>query len=347
MMGSTPTNICTEDLMRIFAIGFGAALAACAFALSAKAQLEKTTVAIPAVSFAFTADYIAEDAHIYQQDGLDVEIRFLAGNAGFNALIGGAVDFSFSSGTNLDRAAAKGQKMLAIANMNNLPTWSVVLRKDIVAAGNFDPKAPLAERAKLLKGRTLVVDGIGSAAHSYLRVIARAGGIDPDSLVVSALQPNEMLAAFAQHQIDGISLGPPWPQTLEHNGDAVTIAAGIEGDPAWLSPIGSSTLITRPQFCVDHRVVCAKMGRAMDDASAFVHDHPAEAVAILQKRFEKTDPAIVAASFEVMSKAMPRPPIVEAKALANADRINVEAGFIKPEDQLKTYDDLFTNEFVK
>ena len=35
------------------------------------------------------------------------------------------------------------------------------------------------------------------------------------------------------------------------------------------------------------------------------------------------------------------------KALANGDRINIEAGFIKPSDQLKTYDDLFTNEYLK
>jgi len=333
-------------LCRAVAVTTGALL--CGAMLSpARAQLEPTTVAIPAVSFAFTADYIAEDAHLYEQSGLAVKIQFLAGNAGFNALISGAVDFSFSSGTNLDRAAAKGQKMLAIANMNNLPTWSVVLRKELVEAAHFDPKAPLSERAKLLQGRTMVIDGINSAAHSYLRVIAQAGGVNPDSIIVSALQPQEMLAAFARHQIDGIALGPPWPQTLEHDGTGVTIASGTDGDPAWLNPIGSSTLITRRQFCVDHRSICVKMGHAMVAASQFVHEHPQESIAILTKRFAKTDPAVVVASFEVMRKAMPSPPLVEARALANADRINVEAGFIKPEDQLKTYDDLFTNEFLK
>ncbi|HKT18505.1 MAG TPA: ABC transporter substrate-binding protein [Stellaceae bacterium] len=316
-------------------------------AAPAEAQLERVTIAIPAVSFAFAGDYIAEDAHLYEQSGLEVKVQFLAGNAGFNALISGAVDFSFSSGTNLDRAAAKGQKMLAIANMNNLPTWSVVLRKEAAEAAHFDPKAPLAERAKLLKGRSMVIDGITSAAHSYLRVIAEAGGVNPDSLTVSALQPQEMLAAFARHKIDGIALGPPWPQTLVHDGDAVIIASGIDGDPTWLSPIGSSTVITRPEFCVQHRPICVKMGHALAAASRFIHEHPQESLTILEQRFPKTDKAVVAASFEVMRRAMPEIPLVEAKALANAERINVEAGFIKPEDQLKTYEDLFTNEFFK
>jgi len=336
---------------RIRNFALGAALVAPLFGAAARAagaqSLQPTTIAIPAVSFAFTADYIAEDAHLYAQSGLDVKIRFLAGNAGFNALIAGAVDFSFSSGTNLDRAAARGQKMLAIANMNNLPPWDVVIRKDIADVAHFDPTAPLAERAKVLKGRTIVVDGIGSAAHSYLRVIAQAGGIDPDSITVSALQPQEMLGAYARHQIDGIALGPPWPQILEQNGGVAVVASGIKGDPPWLSPIASSTLITRPQFCIRHRSICEKMGHAMVLASAFVHEHPQEALAILKKRFPNIGQAVVEASFAVMRKAMPQPPLVEAKALANADRINVEAGFVKPADQLKSYDDLFTNEFLK
>jgi ABC-type nitrate/sulfonate/bicarbonate transport system substrate-binding protein len=339
-------TICADRVRRAAALALGM-IVIVAFAQPASAQLERATIAIPAVSFAFTADYIAEDAHLYEQSGLDVKIQFLAGNAGFNALISGAVDFAFSSGSNLDRAAAKGQKMLAIANMNNLPTWSVMLRKELAEAAHFDPKAPLAERAKILQGRTIVIDGINSASHSYLRVIAKAGGIDPDSIVVSALQPQEMLAAFARHQIDGIALGPPWPQTLAQDGSSVAIASGIDGDPAWLDPIGSSTLMTRPQFCVERRPVCVKMGHAMVAASKFVHEHPQEAIAILKKRFDKTSADVVAASFEVMRKAMPEPPVVEAKALANADRINVEAGFIKPEDQLKSYDDLFSNDFLK
>ena len=328
--------------------GFIALAVLLALASGARAQsLEKTTVAIPAVSFAFTADYVAEDAGLYKQSGLDVEIKFLAGNAGFNAMVSGAVDFAFSSGTNLDRAAARGQKMLAIANMNNRPPWDVVIRKSIADAGHFDPKAPLAERVKILKGRTIVVDGIGSAAHSFLRVLVMAGGIDPDSITVSALQPQEMLAAYQRGQIDGVSLGPPWPQTLAQDGGVVVVASGMNGDPAWLTPIGSSTVITRPQFCTEHRSVCEKMGHALVAASRFVHERPQDAIVILQKRFPNTPAPVVAASFEVMQKAMPLPPATDAKALANSDRINVEAGFIKAGDTVKTYDDLFTNEYVK
>jgi ABC-type nitrate/sulfonate/bicarbonate transport system substrate-binding protein len=198
-----------------------------------------------------------------------------------------------------------------------------------------------------LKGRTFVVDGIGSAAHSFLRGIAMAGGIDPESITVSALQPQEMLAAYQRGQIDGVSLGPPWPQTLAQDGGVVVVASGLNGDPAWLTPIGSSTVITRPQFCAEHRSICEKMGKALSAASRFVHEHPQEALAILQKRFPHTAPPVVEASFEAMRKAMPLSPSIDVKAIENGDRINIEAGFIKPSDGLKSYTDLFTNEYVK
>jgi ABC-type nitrate/sulfonate/bicarbonate transport system substrate-binding protein len=161
------------------------------------------------------------------------------------------------------------------------------------------------------------------------------------------LQPQEMLAAFARHRIDGIALGPPWPQTLVHDGIGTVIASGIDGDPKWLAPIGSSIVITRPEFCARHRTICVKMGHALAAASKFIHEHQPLSLVILEKRFPKMDKAVVAASLEAMRKAMPPVPLVEAKALANADRINVEAGFIKDTDRLKTYDDLFTNEFLK
>jgi hypothetical protein len=38
--------------------------------------------------------------------------------------------------------------------------------------------------------------------------------------------------------------------------------------------------------------------------------------------------------------------IVEA-AISNSDRLNIEAGFMKPAEKLSSYKELFTNEFVQ
>ena len=73
----------------------------------------------------------------------------------------------------------------------------------------------------------------------------------------------------------------------------------------------------------------------------------AETLTLLQKRFNTLDANVVAAAFAVMRKTVAIPPVVQAEALANADRLNVEAGFMKPAERLKSYNDLFTDEFVR
>jgi len=187
----------------------GAAIAALAAAAPAHAAKEQTSLAIPAYVILFLSEYVAEEQHLFEQQDLDVKVQFIAGVGSINAVIAGSTDFSLSSGGSLTRAASRGQPLLAIANMNNQNGQYIVFRKDLADAAHFDPKAPLAERAKLLKGRTIGIDAIQSVVHSVVRVVAKAGGLDPESVTVAPMQPADTLSAFARHAIDGFAGGPP------------------------------------------------------------------------------------------------------------------------------------------
>jgi NitT/TauT family transport system substrate-binding protein len=328
-------------------IAIAALAAATAAASPARAASEQTSLAIPAYVVLFLAEYIAEDQHLWEQQELDVKVQFIAGVGAMNAVIAGSTDFSMSSGGSLTRAASHGQNLLAIANMGNQNGQYIVLRKDIADTVHFDPKAPLAERAKLLKGRTIGIDAVQSVVHSIVRVVAKAGGIDPESVIVAPMQPADTLSAFSRHAIDGFSAGPPWPQQVVTDGSAVIISDGAKGEPKEFSPIGSVMVVTRPQFCVEHRSICVKMGHAMKLAADFIHDHPQESLAILQKRYDKVDSAVLKASYEAVREMTPQPPVPEAAQMANAEGMNIAAGFMKPEDKLKSYDALFSAEFAR
>lgn len=323
-----------------------AALAPLVAAPPARAAAEHTSLAVPAYVVLFLAEYVAEDQHFYDQQDLDVKVQFIAGVGAMNAVIAGSTDFSMSSGGSLTRAAAHGQTLLAIANMGDQNGQYIVLRKDLADAAHFDPSAPLAERAKILKGKTIGIDGIQSVVHSIVRVVARAGGIDPESVTVSPMQPADTLSAFARHAIDGFAGGPPWPQQVVTDGTAVIVSDGAKGEPKEFSPIGSVMLVTRPQFCVDHRSICLKMGHGMKLAADFIHDHPKESLAILKKRYEKVDDAVLQASYEAVRQMTPQPPVPDAAELANAESMNIAAGFQKPEERLKSYAPLFSTEFA-
>jgi NitT/TauT family transport system substrate-binding protein len=314
---------------------------------AARAESERATLALPTEGMNFLAYYVAQDLGIFAQQQLEIKSVVIAGVGSFNAVVSGSVEFSFSSGSSLTRAAAHGQRMLAIAQMNNLPVWDIVVRKDIAEAAHFDPKAPLAVRAQVLKGRTMGIQGVNALDHAYLRIVAKIGGSDLEGIAVAAMAPPDTLAAFARKSIDGFVSGPPWAQQVEDDGSAVAVAIGPNGEPASLVPIASSLLITRPQLCAEHRSICVKMGHAMVLAAKAVHERPQDVLAILKKRFDKVKEAVLPRSLDALAKAMPPLPKVDTVALRKADEINVEAGFMQPSDLLKSYDNLATDEFTQ
>lgn len=329
--------------MRRFAISLAAL---CAAALPARAEIEPVKVAFPSPIISFAAEYIAEEL-FYKEQGLDVKSMEIAGIGAMNAVIAGSMDFSFSTGSSLTRAAARGQRLLAIATLSTEPGEFAVVRKDIADAARFDPKAPLAVRAQLLKGHSFGIGGMGTIGDAYLRVFAKAGGVDPKDIVFAALQPPEIIAAMSRKALDGFALGPPWAQQVVQNGSAVIIGSGVDGDPPGYSPAASALLVTRPQLCAEHRSICVKMGRSMVLATNFIHEHPSESIAILKKRFGSIGDAVLASAFAVVMKTTPRPPAPSTLQFQHGDKINLDAGFIKAEDIVSSYDGLFTTEYVK
>ncbi len=312
----------------------------------AQAASEHATVAFPSPIVNFGAEFIAEEL-FYKDQELDVRSIEIAGVGAMNAVISGSVDFSFSSGGSLTRAASHGQRLLAIATLGSESGEFAVLRKDLADAAHFDIAAPIAVRAQVLKGHSFGIGGVASIGDAFLRVFAKAGGIEPNEFVISALQPPDIIAAMNRKVLDGFSLGSPWAQQVVHDGTAVIIADGVDGDPPGYSPSASALLVTRPQLCAEHRSICVKMGQSMVLAANFMHEHRNESLAILKKRFSTIDDAVLASAFDAVVRMTPQPPAPSAIQLKNSDRMNLDAGFIKRDEMLPSYDGLFTTEFVR
>jgi ABC-type nitrate/sulfonate/bicarbonate transport system substrate-binding protein len=321
-----------------------------ALVLPARAEVEHTTLALPAIAFIFSTAYIADDAGIFKGENLDVKQQVITGIGATNAVISGSVDFAFASGVTLTRAAARNQPVIAIATTYDRTGFWVVVSKKIAEERHFDPKAPLAERAKIMKGLRFGVGAIQAIPHAYLKLIAKIGGLDAENdIVVAGIAPPDTVAARERGAIDGFSGGPPVVEQALRDGAGVVVADGTTGavDPPSLAHIDANVLLTRPQTCVEHRSLCVKMGHAMVQANVFMHEHPEEAMALLGKRLNVGDKAVLAEAYKHTMDSTPSPPLSDAKGLAAADELNVEAGFMKAEEKLSSYDKFFTNEFVK
>jgi NitT/TauT family transport system substrate-binding protein len=332
--------------MRNHLIGSTVGLALALAAGSASAQkMESATLAYPNVALTFSAAYVGEDLGLFAKHGVKLKGQLIRGPGAANAVISGSAEFSLTSATVQTRAAARGQRLLSIANPTDRPIVQIILRKDLVP--NFNPKAPLADRVKLLRGRTLAVDSIGSILHAYPLMLAHRAGFSPSEIRISPMAPPSALAAFKTHQIDGYSMSMPWPIGPVLAGEAVVIASGPDGDPPDMKPFGMATLVTKPETCQKRRALCMGMGQAMKEAVTYIRDHPNEARALLKKRFKTLDDKVFAAGFEQIRKATQVPPVMTKAALENGERYSIEAGLLKPQDKLKSYEGLYTDEFVK
>jgi ABC-type nitrate/sulfonate/bicarbonate transport system substrate-binding protein len=304
-------------------------------------------MAVPAVGFPFVAGYIADSLNLWDKHGLKVRTIVIAGIGSTNAVISGSAEFAQISGLSLTRAAANGQRLLAIVNTTAKPITEISIRKDIADAANFDAKAPLEKRAQILKDHSFAIGGVNTVVHAYLRIVAAIGGIDPESIRVAPMAGDNMLAAMQTKAIDGMSTVLPWTRKGTVEGTSVLVASGAEGDPPTLSPLAFNVVATKPETCEKRKSLCEKMGRAFAEAMAFVRSDAKGTLAILKKTFANFDDAVLIDAIEVVRKATPASPALTSEMLANAENFNVEARLMKAEVKLKSYDGLFTDAYVK
>jgi len=325
-------------------------LALAAFlALSAQpaAALDDIVITMPNFTFTSTPNLIAEELGLWAKHGLNARIVQIAGVGATNAVIAGSADFAQAGGSTLTRAATRGQRLLAIANTAERNIVMITMRKEVAEAAGFDAKAPLEKRAAVLRGKSFGVGAINANPHAYLMAVAARAGIGQDGLRVTALEGNAMWAAFQSKQIDGMSNSPPWPLKPVVDGLSVVIASGPDGDPPNAINFAYNVVVAKPETCEKRRQICVAMGQVVKEAIAYMHGHKAEVVALLGRRFSNLEPKLIAAAYDEIIKSTPKLPVVTRQSLENADDFNVEAGMMKADAKLKSYDGLYTDEFVK
>ena len=314
---------------------------------SGRAQDIEILMALPAPTLTFSSAFIAEDAGFYKKEGLKVTHRILVGVASPNAVIAGAADFTIGTGPVFLRAAAAGQRLFAIANLIDRPLVELVLRKDVADAAGITDKTPFAERAKALKGKTIAIQGVGSIVHAWERLVVSRGGLDVEKDVrIAPMDPPAMLPALVTKSVDGFATSLPFTTEAVLKGNAVMLASGASDAPDLL-PFAYGLIYTRPDMCGKQRDKCVRVSRALAAANKFILEKPAEALEILRKRFDKMDQEVLTAAWKTVSAAHAKDLRVTIPGLDHSQKVSIEAKLLKPEDELKSFDGLYTDEFVR
>ncbi len=305
-------------------------------------------IALPTATLTYSTSVIAEDAGFYRKEGLNVTQPVLVGVAAVNAVIAGSADFTIGTGPVFLRAAAQGQRLLAIANLLDKPMVEMVLRKDVYQRLQIADGMSLAERAQRLKGTTIAIQGVGSIVHAWERVVAARGGLDPETDVrIAPMDPPAMLAALETKAVDGFTTSMPFTTQAVMRDGAVLFASAARGDAPDLLPFAYGLVETKPETCQTNREKCVRVVRALAAASQFIREKPDEALNFLRGRFKEMDPALLEAAWQVVSQAHAKDLRVPPRGLANSEKVSIEAKLLDPKDKLASYDGLFTDEFLR
>jgi ABC-type nitrate/sulfonate/bicarbonate transport system substrate-binding protein len=314
---------------------------------SGHAQDIEILMALPAPTLTFSSAFIAEDAGFYKKEGLKVSHRILVGVASPNAVIAGSADFTIGTGPVFLRAAAAGQRLYAIANLIDRPLVELVLRKDVAEASGITDKMPLAERAKALKGKTIAIQGVGSIIHAWERLVVHRGGLDVEKDVrIAPMDPPAMLPAMTTKSVDGFATSLPFTTEPVLKGSAVMLASFTTDAPDLL-PFSYGLLYTRPDMCTKQREKCVRVTRALAAANRFIREKPDEALGILKKRFDKMDQQVLAAAWKTVSAAHAKDLHVTVLGLEHSQQVSLEAKLLADKDALKSFDGLYTDEFIR
>lgn len=336
----------TKTFCRLFLAASLTVLLACG-ACAPQAQAEETSIALPTLSLTFTSAYVAQDQGFWDQQGLNVKTVVIQGVGAPNAVIAGSVDFTLTTASTFGRAAARGQRMLVIADLLERPMMELVLSKDAATRGKFNAEAPLAERAKILKGKVIAIDGVATNLHAYAQLVALRGGLDPDKDIQFApMAATNMPGALQSKAIDGFSSSLPWTIDAVRSGAAVMVASSPRGDLPELIPFNYSVLMTRPSLCEEQRSICEKMAHGFVLAAQFIRENAEGTIAVVKKRFPQTSDETLAAAVETIRGATPAEPIPTQAGFENSEKFNVNARVMKPEETLKSFEGLFTAEFA-
>lgn len=312
------------------------------------AVAQQVTLALPTTSLVFLPNYVAADQGFWTRRGLDVKSPIISGAGSTNAVLAGSADFTTIGPGSTLRLIARGQKLSIIATTIDRFRLEIVLRKDVVARLNVALEAPLEARVRALKGVSFGVDSINGYSHSFLRYLAGQFGLNPETdLVVSPIQPGNLVPSLAARRVDGFIFGQPWSLQAERDADGVTWISGVRGDTPQLSPFPYMITIANPKTCVERRLICENVVGGLQDALDYIHANPDGAYEVLRRKLPQMDPTLLRDAFNVVRTAVPLTTRTDVAAIEKAQEFGLVGGSLEPSERVADWAPYIDNAFVR
>lgn len=275
------------------------------------ASTERVTVAQVGEFFVYMPFYIAIEKGYFRNQGLDVSIVNTGGDEkSVAAVISGSADFGIGDPTFAAIAGLQGQKVKVVAGiLDAVPFWAVTK----------NPKVPEITSPSMLKGFSVATFPAPSTAYTLQAQMFRSAGLPPN---IRQAQFGTLLPLLDTGTVDIVL-------ELEPN-VSIAVSQGAHVVYSLASQYGAfaTTGVTVSQKMLNtHRDVVKRFVQAINDAEAFAHQRPADAIVIAQKKFASIDAKVVADALRRMleTNAYPTNAVISESAWRKAIQLRVDA----------------------
>lgn len=239
-----------------------------------KPEKERIRIGYAARAVAHSMPYLATQAGLFREEGINVEVVRTAGAVAPMALIAGEVDFSIMSAFLLIPVSVQSRDVVMLGGFTRYATMILASRPEI-------------RTAEELRGKTVGLQRPGDAYEVNARFALRQLGLDPHRDVSFIyLGSNEVMwPALQTKKVAATMLSPPATLFARKSGmnflvDLSDLRIEYQG----------STLATRRSFIKDHPNLTRRVLRAIVRGVHFFYSRKQETMRVLSK-FLATDDA--------------------------------------------------------
>ena len=248
--------------------------------------------------------WVTKEAKLFEKNGIDAEILYLAASLGQTALIAGETQFAVYTGLLLTPARLQGADVTMIAGFLNYLVSRLVVRPEVKTAAD-------------LKGKRLGVSRFGTASDFGTRLMVSKLGLNPDT-DVTILQIGDTptrVAALMAKTVDGAIFDPPdHKRALEYGG---RIMMNLEET---VIPYQHAGLMTTRKYIATRPDIARRVVKAVVEGAAVVRKDPETSKRALSVRMRIKNPKELEETYQQLrgfTQAKPYPSLEGFKAILN------------------------------
>lgn len=273
----------------------------------ATSQLTKMKVSYGELVPQSVPEFLAQDAGIYQKNGLDVDLQLIVSSAEIPALVAGEVQLGSAAGSQVMDAVAAGADLEVTAAIAGLSPFALYVQPSIT-------------NMQELKGKAVGVSKFGSPSDIAMRMAFRKNGIDPDKDVrfVEVGSTQARTAALIQGTIQGGMSNPLEAAQLQKAGLRVVYDATKDKQPS-----AQSVVVAKRDWVASHKDQMQHFVDALTQSLVRTLDDKPYAIATMKKWFKTDDEQLMSSVYDAYASSglWPRVPYATPAMFDDAKQV--------------------------